>query len=220
MALQTLIVPAPRLTTGDLAAGAVIAVLMMGVFAFISSGASLIVTFGVGILFACAVLLLMWRKGAPLPAAERFLPVYFLALAMQFLHFTEEFTTGFAERFPHLYGGEAYSPSLFVGINMISYALFVLSALAVFFLGVRRALTPALFFVVYGVMGNAIAHLAWSIMTGGYFPGLFTSLVYWALGPWLLYLLLGDKKQTAALIGVYATVLVAALTWGRLAATG
>ncbi len=205
-----------RLTSADLAAGGIIAICMAIVFLLISSGRSLIVTFLPGVLFAYLVLLLMGRNRRPLPSAERFLPVFFLALSLQFLHFTEEFTTGFAQRFPQIYGGTPYSPALFLQINMISYALFVLSALAAFAFGLRRALMPAVFFVLYGALGNAIAHPLWAIMAHGYFPGLFTALLYWVLGPWLLYLLLGSKKQTAVVIGVYAAVLVTTLCLGRI----
>lgn len=215
MTAETRIHPNGALTQTDLVAGGVIAAAMMSVCTLVSSGLSLIVTFAVGIVFAYGILVLMHRQGAPLPAAERFLPVYFLALAMQFLHFTEEFATGFAQHFPGLYGGAPYSPAMFVGINMVSYALFVLSALAVFFFSNRGVLMPAMFFVMYGVMGNAIAHPVWSIMADGYFPGLFTSLAYWVLGPWLLYLLLGDRRLTAVLIGVYGLALVTALAIGR-----
>jgi hypothetical protein len=216
MTIQPSADSAGRLTPADLAVGAIIAACMAAVIMLISSGISLIVTFLPGVIFSYTVLLLMWRNRKPLPPPRRFLPVFFLALSLQFLHFAEEFTTGFAGRFPHLYGGNPYSPTLFVQINMISYALFVLSALAAFVFGLRRVLMPAVFFVLYGVLGNAIAHPIWAIMVHGYFPGLFTALIYWVLGPWLLYLLLQSKKQTVVLIGVYAAVLATTLSLGRI----
>jgi hypothetical protein len=203
-----------RLTGVDLSAGAAIAVCMAAICFALSKGNSLLVTFVPGVVFAYGALILMWHNGRPLPAAQRFLPLYFVALSLQFLHFAEEFTTGFAEKFPVLYGGSAYSHTMFVQINMVSYALFVLSALAVFVLRVRRLAMPAIFFVLYGVMGNAIAHPYWAVLRRGYFPGLFTALLFWALGPWLVYILLGSKKQTAILIGLYVAVLVTTLSIG------
>lgn len=206
---------AERLDGRDLAAGAVIGLCMVTVFSLVSSGLSLIVTFLPGVLFSYATIVLMWRNGRPLPEARLFLPVFFLALATQFLHFMEEFTTGFENRFPVLYGGAPYSATVFVQINMVSYALFVLSALAAFRFGVRKALMPAVFFVLYGTLGNAIAHPVWALMTHGYFPGLWTALLYWILGPWLLFLLLGSKKQTAILTAVYAMALVTTVLLGH-----
>src|SRR5690606_14717716 len=66
------------------------------------------------------------------------------------------------------------------------YAVFLLTPLVAVFAGVRPLMMPALFFITYGVGGNAVAHLMWTVVGGQYFPGLYTSLAYWILAPVLL----------------------------------
>jgi hypothetical protein len=48
-----------------------------------------------------------------LPDGRSFLPLYFTVLAVQFLHFAEEFVTGFNSRFPAMYGGDPYPLNTF-----------------------------------------------------------------------------------------------------------
>ena len=60
-------------------------------------------------------------------------------------------------------------------------------------------------------IGNGIAHTTWAIRLGTYFPGLYTALVYWILGPLLLNRLLGNAKATAVLCGGFLIVLVTLL---------
>lgn len=67
------------------------------------------------------------------------------------------------------------------------------------------------FFAVYGVVGNAITHTAWTLLKGGYFPGLVTSLGYWVLGPLLLARLGLNRRELSVLIVVFAIVLLAAV---------
>lgn len=55
--------------------------------------------------------------------------------------------------------------------------MFLLGGLALY-----RRVKPlsfiALFFVLYGVIGNAVAHAIFGVVARGYFPGLYTSLAY------------------------------------------
>ncbi len=44
----------------------------------------------------------------------------------------------------------------------------------------------AMFFVVYGMAGNAIGHIAYCIMVKGYFPGIYTSFLNLLLAPVLI----------------------------------
>jgi hypothetical protein len=150
----------------------------------------------------------------PLPDSFEFLALYLISLSLQFLHFCEEFATGFHDKFPALYGGLPYSSRLFVGINMLSYALFTVAAVAVYIKGVRAVLLPVLFFVVYGVLGNAVAHPFWALRQGAYFPGFFTALPYLVLGPLLVNKLLRNRKQTAVFVGSFAAVLLITLSTG------
>jgi Protein of unknown function with HXXEE motif len=144
-----------------------------------SSGWSLRVTFVPGMIAAaCLYLSLRGRK----LSSERLNELYLLGIACQLLHFAEEYLTRFDERFPVLFGGEPYPRDIFVMFNLLSYAVFIVG-----WLGLKRGIQPlfipALFFVTYGMIGNAIMHVVFCIMVGGYFPGIYTSLLYWLLGP-------------------------------------
>jgi hypothetical protein len=138
--------------------------------------------------------------------------LFFTALAIQFLHFAEEFGTDFKTLFPVLYGGAAYSNSLFVTFNMVSYAAFTLSCLLVFYKSARFLLVPVLFYVIYGAIGNAVSHTWWVVHSQAYFPGFFTAQAYWIVGPWLLYRLLGSRLHTAAAVAAFSAVLVPLVT--------
>jgi hypothetical protein len=76
----------------------------------------------------------------------------------------------------------------------------------------RLLLMPVLFFVVYGAIGNAVAHTCWSLSLRAYFPGLVTAQVFWVLGPLLLHLLLGSWRSVVAVGGSFALVLIPLLT--------
>lgn len=186
----------------------VIALVMLATFASLSHGLSLIVTFIPGVIFSYLVCLyLIWAK-IDLSAKKHLFSLFLISLAVQFLHFAEEYSTGFNSLFPKLYNGDIYSLKSFVTINMVSYTLFLLSALSVFKLKSQIVLMPFLFFVVYGVCGNAIAHSYWSLEVASYFPGLFTSFIYWVLGPLLINSILGQNKFTVVLLSSFTLVLI------------
>ena len=196
----------------ELAIGTLIAAAMATLFAVLSSGNSLRVTFVPGVAFAWSAFVWMHAKRVALPPADRVVPAFFAVLAIQFVHFAEEYTTGFNAAFPELYGGDAFALPLFVTFNMASYALFAVSCLLVFYKGIRPLLVPVLFFAVYGAIGNAISHTWWAISTDGYFPGFWTALAYWIAGPWLLFRLTGSKPLTASLTISFALTLITLLT--------
>jgi hypothetical protein len=200
------------LSRNDFVIGTVIAIAMATVFTIVSSGRSLIVTFVPGLVVAWLIYLWLYVKGHELPDADHFVPLFFVALSLQFLHFAEEFVTDFKTLFPVLYGGVPYSNNLFVTFNMVSYAVFVLSCLLVFYRGLRFLLVPVLFYVVYGAVGNAITHTWWVVHSGRYFPGFFTALAYWVLGPWLLYRLMAHWRYAIAVVVVFAILLVPLVT--------
>jgi hypothetical protein len=200
------------LTELDFAIGTGIALVMSTGFAFGSSGNSLLVTFIPGLAFSWLVFLWIYLRQIELPAADTFVPAFFSTLAIQFLHFGEEFATNFRIHFPALYGGAPYSANSFVIFNMVAYAVFTLACLLVFYSRVRFLLLPVLFFVIYGSLGNAISHTWWQIYTKAYFPGFYTALAYWLASPWLLNKLVGDKRTTAVVISAFAIVLVPLLT--------
>ncbi|WP_051332284.1 HXXEE domain-containing protein [Cucumibacter marinus] len=197
------------ITRRDLAIGLVISTVAATIFFFASPGYALWVTFLPGLAFAAGLMIHMHRTGFELPPAERVLPVYLASLAIQFLHFAEEFITGFQSQFGLLYGGGVITDPVFVLINMVSYFAFLISPLLVWYARQPGLLAPALFFVVYGALGNAIAHLMWSVLKLGYFPGLVTGQLYWIMGP-LVLLRLGLGRRTVAIfIGLWAVALLA-----------
>ena len=192
----------------DVRVAAVLCAAMCGVFWVFSSGASLRVTFVPGALVALATIAVLYRTRTPLPTPGRALPIYAAALAWQALHFAEEFQTGFWRDFPALYGGEPYAPEVFVWFNMASYVVFGIATFGVVVHARAALLMPSLFFVVYGAMGNAIAHLTWAVLAEGYFPGLVTACGYLVLGPILLRRMWpGSSWRHVAAVGV-ALVLV------------
>ncbi|RVV99414.1 hypothetical protein EKE94_01625 [Mesobaculum littorinae] len=205
------------LTRIDFGIGTVIALLMAGVFTWIG-GQALVSTFVPGLLVTWAIFLWMHLKQVALPDGHGLYPLYFSVLAWQLLHFSEEFMTGFRVQFPALFGGSPFSTELFVGINMVSYFLFVMAFIGAFAGGRRFLLVPVLFFVVYGALGNAIAHTYWVIDQGGYFPGFFTAQLYWVLGILLVARIGGSWRMAVTatcglgvlLVGVLAMTMQAA----------
>jgi len=160
-----------------------IAIGMISVFSYFSSGLSLIVTFVPGVILALIFYFLTVYKRQPEP--DRILPLYLLALGIQFLHFAEEYITGFNHKFPGLFNSPEYPINTFVAFNMFAYFLFALSAIMIY-KKIKPPMMIPLFFIMYGIIGNAIAHLIFCIVVGGYFSGFYTSLIYWIIGPILI----------------------------------
>ncbi|HMF58458.1 MAG TPA: HXXEE domain-containing protein [Pyrinomonadaceae bacterium] len=120
-----------------------------------------------------------------MPKAERVLPIYLVALAIQFLHFTEEYVYGFQFRVTEIMAGmPPFNANVFLAFNMIAYSLFLLAGIGMY----KRMKFPMIivWFFAICVMGNAIWHLLLTLKVGGYFPGLYTSFAGWILGPILL----------------------------------
>ncbi len=120
------------LSKKDVVIGTVIALVMGTTFTLLSSGMSLTVTFVSGVVFSWLTYVWLFVKKTKLPNDSEFLPLFFALLAVQFIHFAEEFTTGFRTKFPSLYGGAPYSDNLFVTFNMIAYFVFALTCILVF----------------------------------------------------------------------------------------
>lgn len=192
--------------------GTVIAVMMGTVFTLLSSGASLRVTFVPGVVFLWLGFAFVYIRRVAAPDVKGFLPLFLVTLAVQFVHFFEEFSNGFQTQFAIHYGGTAYTDIEFVLTNMVAYAIFVVSAILVTFYRLRFLIVPMMFFVVYGAIGNAIAHTTWSVLLGDYFPGLITAQIYWILGPLLLRKWLGSWKAVTVFVGGFGATLVFLLT--------
>ncbi|NJO43878.1 MAG: HXXEE domain-containing protein [Cyanobacteria bacterium RU_5_0] len=197
------------LSKKDLVIGTVITLALGTTFTLLSSGMSLIVTFVPGVIVTWLVYVWLYTKGKKLPDGRNFLPLFFTTLSVQFLHFAEEFATGFRTQFPLLYGGKPYSANLFVIFNMISYFIFTLACILVFTKKIRFLLVPVLFYIIYGAIGNAISHTYWSLSLQSYFPGLVTAQLYWILGSLILYKLIGDRKEVLTIVILFTFVLTA-----------
>ena len=200
------------LSKTDLIIGTIIALVMATAFTLLSSGLSLIVTFVPGIVVSWLTYVWLYLNKRHLPSGVVFLPVFFVALAVQFIHFAEEFTTGFRSSFPLLYGGTPYSADLFVSFNMAAYCIFGLTCILVFTRNLRFLLVPCLFFIIYGAIGNAISHTWWSLHLQTYFPGLVTAQLYWIVGPFVLSKLVGEPKVALMITALFALVLIPLLT--------
>jgi len=110
------------------------------------------------------------NKGMQLLAASRALR---LATAVQFVHFCEEWATGFYVRFPALFGLEPIPGLIFAVFNLAWIATWIvaipmLRAASVF------AFFAAWFLAIAGLL-NGIAHPLLAASTGEYFPGLISS---------------------------------------------
>lgn len=124
------------------------------------------------------------------PAAV--LPMCLLAIAVQCLHFAEEYLTGFQRQFPKLIGYE-WSDARFMAFNMAWLAGFVLAALGVY-RRVPLAYLVVLFLALGGGVGNGAGHLLLSATQGRYFPGLATAPLCLLAGIGLLNKLFGKTR--------------------------
>jgi hypothetical protein len=132
-----------------------------------------------------------------MPKAERVLPIYLVALAIQFLHFTEEYVYGFQFRVTEIMAGmPPFDPNVFLAFNMIAYCLFLLAGLGMY-KGMKFPMIIVWFFAIC-VLGNAAWHLLLTLKVGGYFPGLYTSFPGWILGPILLRRLWRSESHNRA----------------------
>ena len=192
----------------DLYGGTGLTVGLAVAFICFSPGWSLIATFVPGLIFAYVTFVLVAKRGLGTTAWQEIAPIFFMALSLQLLHFAEEYATGFATRFPPAFGGQPFSRTTFVSFNMAAYAVFVLSALASLRYGARTPLLPLLFFVVYGTWGNAVSHLTWCVITGGYFPGAGTASLYLILGPLLLHAFVRDWRAVGLILGLTTVTLI------------
>ena len=111
-----------------------------------------------------------------------------LAIVLQAAHFGEELAAGFHTRFPELLGLSAWSLSFFVMFNVSCLAIWILSVIGLS-AHLHAALMP-IWFLAIGCLMNGIAHPTFSLLTGGYFPGLGTSPFVGTAGIFLILCLL------------------------------
>ncbi len=143
---------------------------------FLPSTALLGVALGVGIALT-GMRSPLRGEPAELDALRRLAAV---VIALQCVHFTEEFLTGFDRRLPELLGLAPWPGWIFVPFNVLWIGIWVVSAAALRE-GARGLLVP-LWFLGLAMVGNAVAHPMLSLRAGGYFPGLVTSPVVGVAG--------------------------------------
>lgn len=131
-----------------------------------------------------------WYKSPPNP--KRILPLYLAALAIQMLHFTEEYITNFPIVIPKLFGQNAYPINNWVIFNMVAYSLFILGGIALYKERNEYLIIP-LFFIMAGVFFNAFAHVLTSLYVGQYFSGLYTALLYIFIIPMFINIVFEKK---------------------------
>lgn len=129
-----------------------------------------------------------------IPDPMRILPLYLLALGIQMLHFAEEYLTDFVVVLPRLIGQEPYPIGFWLSFNMVAYFVFILGGIVLFKQSKAFAVIP-LFFILVGAVLNPIAHLGLTLSSGSYFPGLYTSLVYFLLIPFFYKAILPDNRK-------------------------
>ena len=111
---------------------------------------------------------------------DRLVDLLLLGIAVQCLHFTEEFITGFYERAPRFAGLAPWSSEFFVTFNLMWLAAWMVGAV-----GIRHHVRAALFpvwFLALALIANGLAHPLLAVAIGGYFPGLYTSPVVGGMG--------------------------------------
>ena len=98
-----------------------------------------------------------------------------LVLALQSLHFAEEYTTAFYRLFPERLGLTPWSAEFFVVFNASWLAIWLLAVWAASSKRAPVLAATALWFLAFAAIGNGIAHPVLAFMAQGYFPGLVTS---------------------------------------------
>src|SRR5713226_4991500 len=110
--------------------------------------------------------------------------IYLFGLAVQRLHFLEEYLTGFQRVYPPILGLEPWSDRFFVSLNLTALAIFILGALAL--LAERSAGYAVVWLFAVAMTANGVVHPALSIWKGGYFPGTITAPLHLIVGSALL----------------------------------
>ncbi|MGB9652520.1 MAG: HXXEE domain-containing protein [Candidatus Cybelea sp.] len=170
----------------DLVIGAVFVAVVVTVQSCWMGSASTVLSAGLVVAY------LLWIKAPWKDEPAAVLPVYLVAIAVQCLHFTEEYLTGFQRQFPGLIGYE-WSDARFVAFNMAWLAVFVVAALGVY-RQVRLAYLVVLFVAVAAGVGNGTGHLLAGAALGRYFPGLLTAPFCLLAGIVLLVKLFGRTR--------------------------
>ena len=155
----------------------------IAIFWIVSLSLNIVIVFVPGVIVSYILYLGTFYKQAPSP--EWILPLYLLALGIQFIHFTEEYLTGFTIEVSKLLGQAAYPVDYWLVFNMVAYFVFVIGGI-ILFRKIRMLMIIPLFFILVAVLLNSIAHILISIYVGGYFSGLYSALILFIIGSILM----------------------------------
>ena len=124
------------------------------------------------------------------------LPLYLVCLAIQCLHFAEEYIGNFTTVLPNQIGQDAYDLKYWLIFNMAAYSVFILGAVVIYKKKTAFMIIP-IFFILIGVLFNPLGHIALSVYMGDYFPGLYSALLYLIVGPILIRRIWLATKRSA-----------------------
>lgn len=123
--------------------------------------------------------------------------MYVISLMIQLLHCTEEYLGGFYTRIVEVSPFPPMSSQYFLELNAVAYACFLIGAVGIW-KNQNWAMVIAWFFIIAGVFGNALGHTLMALRVGGYFPGLYTSFLYWMALPFWISMLLRLKQPVSS----------------------
>ena len=140
---------------------------------------------------------LLWAVESKRVSNPDIIVIYFIAVGVQCLHFLEEYLTGFQTEFPQLFG-YTWSDNQFFIFNLLWIVIFIFNGLGIYY-DIKLSYLLVYFFVLVGCIANGLAHPLLSLMKGGYFPGLFTSILALAVGIVFMSKLVKDRKSNLTL---------------------
>ncbi len=168
-----------------------VAIVAIVLFVMVSYTMTIVLVFIPGVIVAYIVYLKTFYKKTP--KSDRILPLYLLALGIQFIHFTEEYLTDFTTEIPKLLSQDVYPKDYWVIFNMIAYFVFIIGGI-ILFKQIKELMIIPLFFIIVGVLLNSVGHILLALYVGDYFSGLYSALIYLIIGPILIKRILDETK--------------------------
>ena len=128
---------------------------------------------------------------------QKILPLYILAVGMQFIHLTEEFTAGFPREFSALTGSHLSSDAFVLIAVLGGGILYMVAGIGLLYR--HPVANYLLWFFLIGPAGlvNTLAHFTFPFLNGTpYFPGLITVLLPTIARTTLAWRVLQDSRHT------------------------
>ncbi len=127
--------------------------------------------------------------------------LYLLAVAIQTIHLGEEVLGGFAPRFSEEFANDpgTWTETEFLATFVFAFVpLWILAALAMSYkVPIVNAIGNyfAWFYALGAGLTNAIAHFVFPIISGGYFPGLYTAPLHLIMSVILIWALIKENNR-------------------------